>query len=195
MGGSRLSQCPPWFVPDNLTGTCRSGPTLDGLIEQDLSFMQTSVTNCHCMTYRNGSLTVGFCVHQCSMFTPYYSLPCNTSQLQNRSCPPYLNRRGYLCSQCIKGHRFLVYSYSMGCVRCQNYQYNWLKYLTVTYLPLTLFYIFVALFSINFTSPILSGMVTMFQTVANPFMLRALSAENLLFFQSTPSSSWVFLES
>ena len=170
VGGSRLSQCPPWFVPDNLIGTCRSGPTLDGLIEQDLSLMQTSVMNCYCMTERKGSFSVGYCPHSCFFDTPYYSLPCNISELEIVSCPPNLNRCGYLCSQCIKGHGFPAYSYSMGCVKCDNHQYNWLKYLAVAYLPLALFYVFVALFSINFLSPTLSGVVIISQTIMNPYV-------------------------
>ena len=170
--GSRLSQCPPWFVPDNLTGTCRSGPTLDGLIEQDLSLMQTRVMHCHCMTEENGSLTVGFCFHKCLFETPYYSLPCKISKLENTSCPPYLNRHGYLCSHCIDGYGFPVYSYSLGCVRCENYKYNWVKYLIVAYVPLTLFYIAVALFSVNFTSPMLSGAVMLFQIGGSPLLTR-----------------------
>ena len=170
VGGSRLSLCPPWFVPDNLTGTCRSGPTLDGLIEQDLSLMQTRVMHCHCMTEENGSLTVSFCFHKCLFETPYYSLPCKISKLENTSCPPYLNRHGYLCSHCIDGYGFPVYSYSLGCVTCENYKYNWVKYLIVAYVPLTLFYIVIALFSVNFTSPMLSGAVILFQVGDNPLL-------------------------
>ena len=169
VGGSRLSQCPPWFVPDNLTGTCRSGPTLDGLIEQDLSLMQTSVTNCYCMTEENGTFSVGLCMHQCMYFS-FYTLPCLSSQLEDRSCPPKWNRHGYLCTQCAHGYGFSVYSYPTKCVRCEDYQYNWLMYLAVAYLSLTLFYVFVTIFSINFTSPTLCGVVMMFQIVGNPFL-------------------------
>ena len=125
---------------------------------------------CYCMTESNGSLTVGFCRHKCLLRTAYYSLACNISELQNISCPVRFNRRGYLCSQCIGGYGFPVYSYSFGCVKCENFKYNWVKYLAVAYVPLTFFYIFVALFSINFTSPMLSGAVMLFQIGANPFL-------------------------
>ena len=175
VSGSWLSQCPPWFAPGNLsTGTCSPGPSLDGLIEQDLSLMQTRIINCYCMTEENGSFVVGFCLHQCIYFS-FYSLPCLRTELENWSCPPHLHREGNLCSECAKDHRIPVYSYSTECVRCENYEYNWLKYLAVAYLPLTVFYLFVALFSINFVSPKLGGVVIIFKIVGNPSLVGILS--------------------
>ena len=81
--GSWLSQCPPWFAPDNLTGTCLPGPSLDRLIEQDLSMLQTRLLHCYCMTEENGTLSVGFCMHKCvyKQGFAYSSLPCNSSEL------------------------------------------------------------------------------------------------------------------
>ena len=171
--GSWLSQCPPWFAPDNFTGICLPGPSLDRLIEQDLSMLQTRLLHCYCMTEENGILSVGFCIHKCvyKQGFAYSSLPCNASELGNWSCPSYLKRHGYLCSKCEKDHGIPVYSYSTQCVECKNCNYNWLKYLAAAYVPLTLFYIFVAIFSINFTSPKLSGVVLLFQIIGNPFML------------------------
>ena len=69
-----------------------------------------------------------------------------------------------------------VYSYTQGCVRCENYKYI-IQLAKVSGSSLSpsysvLYNVFVALFSINFTSPLLSGVVTMFQIVANPFMLK-----------------------
>ena len=61
-----------------------------------------------------------------------------------------------------------MYSYDLGCVKCDNYKYNWLKYLAVAFLPLTLFYILVTLFSISFTSPLLTGLVMVFQIEGHP---------------------------
>ena len=126
---------------------------------------------CYCMTEKNGFASVDFCLHTCLSLTPYYTLPCHVSQLQNFTCPPYLNRRGQFCSKCIQGYAYPVYSYSLSCVKCVDYKYNWLKYLAAAYLPLTFFYILIAMFSISFTSPVLSGVVTMFQLGANPISL------------------------
>ena len=162
----RLLGCPPWFTPGILPGTCKPGPPLDDLTEQDKSLMHTRVMYCHC------SFSVGLCLHKCVMRGySYLPLPCDVSQLQNVSCPSHLNRRGHLCSECTDGYGLPVYSYALNCVICINYQYNWLKYLAVAYGPIAIFYIFAALFSINFTSPTISGVILMFQSFGNPLLL------------------------
>ena len=169
--GDNHVECPPWFIPNNVTGGCSAGPPLDGLVQQEVTTLQTNVKQCHCMTEKDGFASVGFCFHTCLSLMPYYTLPCHVSQLQNFTCPPYLNRHGQFCSKCIHGYANPAYSYSLSCVKCVDYTYNWLKYLAAAYLPLTFFYILVAVFSISFTSPILSGVVTMFQLAANPISL------------------------
>ena len=78
-----------------------------------------------------------------------------------------------------------VYSYELKCVKCVDYQYNWLKYLAAVFLPLTIVYILVALFSISFTSPLLSGVVLFFQMAANPthiYVLFSLVDEGAIIF-------------
>ena len=165
-------QCPPWFFPDNLTGTCIPGSSLDGLLELDLSMMQTHVMQCNCMTEKDGVFSVGFCLHKCSHIFSYYSLPCNISELEDASCPPNLNRHGLICRQCKHGFGISAYSYSLACVECVDYKYNWMKYIAVVYVPLTLFYIFVTLFSINFTSVAFTSVVMLCQVCSNPLLAR-----------------------
>ena len=166
--GQGLS-CPPWFTSE--AGECRPGPTLGGIIQQDLLTLQTSLLLCHCMSEVNGALVVGACMYTCKAVMGYYPLPCHVSQLQNFTCGD-LHRRGELCGQCEDGYAIPVYSYDLACVRCENYKYNWLKYVAVAFLPLTLFYILVCLFSISFTSPAVSGFVTVYQIGAHPMQLQ-----------------------
>ena len=168
--GSWIVQCPPWFAADDDSGRCKAGPTLDGMIDQDSSLLETCLMPCNCMTEENGALTIGFCLQACAALQ-YYSLPCDVHQLQNWSCQ-YLNRHGVLCSQCLEGFSLPVYSYTLECVRCESYKYNWLKYLVAAYLPLIFLYICVALFSINFASPNLNGAVIMFQIAGHPVILQ-----------------------
>ena len=173
--GKPTAECPPWFTQGNETGDCRAGPTLNGIIQQDMSTLQTSIMQCFCMTEEDGVLIVGACLHECLSITPYYPLPCRISQIQNFTCPPNLKRSGPLCSKCINRHAYPVYSYNLVCVECEDYKYNWLKYLAAAYLPLTVFYILVAMFSISFTSPLIIGVVMLFQLAASPTLLQALS--------------------
>ena len=88
-----------------------------------------------------------------------------------------MNRHGYLGSQCNEGYALPVYSYTLGCVKCKIYKYNWIAYLAVVYFPLKLFYIVVAMFSINFTSPTLSGVITFYQIAANPAVVQLIVHE------------------
>ena len=170
--GKPPAECPPWFTRGNESGNCRAGPTLNGMIQQDMSTLQTSIMQCFCMTEEDGVLIVGACLHECLSITPYYPLPCHVSQIQNFTCPPSLKRGGPLCTKCINGHAYPVYSYKKECFKCEHYKYNWLKYLAVAYLPLTIFYILVAMFSISFTSPLIIGLVMLFQLAASPTMLQ-----------------------
>ena len=173
-GRYNQSECPLWFNRDNQTGLCRAGPTLNGIIQQDMSTLQTSIMQCYCMTEEDGVFTVAGCLHKCLSITPYYQLPCQVSQLQNYTCPPSLKRNGTLCSKCMDGYAYPVYSYKIECVMCKDYEYNWLKYLAAAYLPLTLFYIVVALFSISFTSPVVIGLIMVCQLIASPLLLQLL---------------------
>ena len=168
---SLVSECPLWYNRDAATGHCQAGPQLNGIIWQDASTLQTSVLECNCMTVEDGALSVGTCLYTCNTLVGYYPLPCNVSQLQNFTCADF-HRHGRLCSQCNEGYALPVYSYDLECVKCEDYEYNWLKYLTAAFLPLTLFYILVTLFSISFTSPTLSAVVTLFQIGANPVQLQ-----------------------
>ena len=50
----RATECPLWFKRDNVTNVCTAGPTLDGIIRQDMSTLQTSIMQCYCMTEEDG---------------------------------------------------------------------------------------------------------------------------------------------
>ena len=120
-----------------------------------LATLQTYLLECNCMTQYSGTLAVGACVYTCNALVGYFPLSCDVTDLNNLTCAG-LNKEGQLCGQCIKDHTPPVYSYDLRCVKCKDYQYNWLKCLTVAFLPLTVFCV-VTVFSISFTSPLLSG--------------------------------------
>ena len=168
--GDRL-ECPPWFQLDNQTRACHSGPQLGGIVQQDMLTLQTSLQECNCMTSENGALFVGACLYTCNAIKGYFPLPCHISELEDFMCAD-LNRRGHLCGQCIENYSQPVYSYEMKCVKCEDYKYNWLKYLAVAFLPLTIFYLLITLLSISFTSPLLSSVVIVSQIAAHPTQLQ-----------------------
>ena len=70
-----------------------------------------------------------------------------------------------------------VYSYSLACVECSDYKYNWLKYAAAAFLPLTAFYVLVVIFRISVTSEAMSAYVLASQIIAAPVHLRLLAIE------------------
>ena len=76
---------------------------------------------------------------------------------------------------CEDGFAPPVYSYYFGCVNCSNYnnyKYNWLKYIAVAYLPLTVFYFVVILARIRATSAEVNALVYIVQTSAFSTLLK-----------------------
>ena len=66
-------------------------------------------------------------------------LPMNVSELRDdaRLCD-YWHRTGQLCGECDKNYTLPVYSYYLGCVKCEDYRYGWVKFIVAAFLPLTL---------------------------------------------------------
>ena len=85
-----------------------------------------------------------------------------TTEFNGKLCGPY-QRTGVMCGKCIDGYSSPVYSYNLSCVECSDYKYNWLKYIVIAYLPLTLFYIVVVLFRFSATSGHVVGFITISQ--------------------------------
>ena len=142
---------------------------------------------CYCMTSSDVANTevVGNCVYNCgtnSSIRTYYSIPRDVSALDNASCGEY-NRRGQMCSRCKQGYGVAVYSYNYYCTQCSDYRTNWIWYLGVAFLPLTLFYVAVVAVNLDTTRTILSCYILFGQIVTAPVI------SNLYEFQEKGSIS------
>jgi len=71
---------------------------------------------------------------------------------------------GQLCSKCKHGFAPLAYSYSLTCVECSNYTMNWIKYIAVAFLPLTLFLGVIVVFRLSVTSGFCIGNILFYAT-------------------------------
>ena len=147
----------------------------------------------HCMTYNEVLIetVVGHCLYsfvhgQSRIHRYYWKVPrlkhrndtalCQfTEKCDGISCTQYQYKTGPMCSRCVDGYASPVYSYSLACVECKDYKYNWLKYIAVAFLPLTIFYIIVILFRISATSGALNGYVLMCQLITTPVYVRLIS--------------------
>ena len=197
---STSSDCPAlWKRMQN--GSCVCGDSLDSVVRCDPTTKEVSILVYHCMTFSEelNQTLVGHCstVNYYSgngPYSDYYSLKGvrNISRDLNDLMCRYdkrclnksfnlcdirnLQRTGLMCGACGEGYTPPVYSYSTACVKCtKEYKYNWLKYIAVAFLPLTVFYIIVVLFRITITSGSMNGLVLVSQIIASPIMERLLN--------------------
>ena len=83
----------------------------------------------------------------------YRLLPENISELNDYMCGP-LNRKGYLCSDCIDGFgpSMSKIEHANHCYECSGNHWGVMLYLAIVLLPLTLLYLLILIFQIRMTS-------------------------------------------
>ena len=57
-------------------------------------------------------------------------------------------------------------------MECKDYKYNWLKYIAVAYVPLTVFYILIVALRLSVSSASMVVYVTVSQIIAAPGLMR-----------------------
>ena len=152
------TQCPPWQTLDRTSNYCK-GYGKNYVVDCNENPYSLQILACYCMTYKAGQTLVGSSLYTCQreLNSYYLNITANSiAQINREICGPF-KRRGQMCGQCIPGHAPPVYSYSLYCVRCTTS--NWGKYLAISLLPSTAFFVFVLLFRISATSPSLSGFI------------------------------------
>ena len=162
-----------WLTPTS-TG-CECGSSLGGKVECNSSSGNVYLLACYLMTYSidESMLVVGRSLFGCGKGVyPYYRLPSNTSKLNDFLCSKY-HRRGQLCGRCEEEYAPPVYSYNLSCVKCtDHYANNWMKYLAVSLLPLTLFFIIIVTCRISVTSGVMNAFILLSQTISLPVISR-----------------------
>ena len=183
-GGSPVAGalCLPWATDNTTSGECEcSVPQLKGAVQcGDTEGHQLSVRFCTCISYSEdlNTVLIGSCLYTC--FIPIESGEASTSHqlsvtnltsLNHALCSRY-NRQGFMCGECVEDHAPAVYSYTVDCVQCLEYRYNWLKYLAVAYLPPTVLYFIVLALSISVTSGRMVAYVALCQIVTTPALVQ-----------------------
>lgn len=152
------------------TSSCRCGFTSNVVICDDNS-LQVNVLKCYCMTYSrlHNTTVVGSCMYTCKPYKQhgdiYYRIPKSLQALNNATCGRH-NRKEQMCSHCRETYAPSVYSYDYYCTECSEYEYNWVKYLLIAYLPLTLFYVVTLCFKISITRSSLYAHVLLSQLMS-----------------------------
>ena len=173
---SEQTDCPTWKYYQDSSNSCVCNNHVGGAIDcfEESPYVRIQQYYCIFFSENFNSTLIGSC--------PYgqpATLPKNASEIKDYfgQCS-YLRRKGPLCGECEDNYSLPVYAYNLGCVKCKNFKYGWLKFITVAFLPLTLFYALVIIFRISATSPTLNGYVLFSQITTTPAMIRFFYTEN-----------------
>ena len=176
---TEVATCPTWTYPSPPHNECVCGASLaDAIICNSETLTLQITVKYFCMFFSEELQTtlIGTC--------PYGSggrLPRNVSQIEeDYSLCFYLHRKGQLCGECEDNYTLSAYSYYLGCVKCENYENGWIKFIAVAFLPLTLFYTMVIMFRISVTSSTLNAFVMVNQLIASPPVIRHIYSSNLI---------------
>jgi len=167
--------CPLWSNK-NETGDCTCGNAVEKIVQCSKESHSIYLKDCFCMTPdpSNTEAVVGYCIFTCSRLTEeskHYLLmskvnATSLSDLSYETCGAY-NREGVMCSKCIKDHGISVNPFNVSCIPCERSGHNWVKYLTVVYIPLTVFVFIIILLRFNANSGAFVTYVMLSQMMAN----------------------------
>ena len=170
-----------YYSGNETNGVCECSDIPYQAVLCDPAIPRTSILECYCMTYNyeQNVTEVGLCLYGCVhniiydnyMPNVYYLLPQNIVELNMYTCGE-INRDSTLCGKCKAGYSPLVYSYDMSCMNCTGMTYNWIKYIAVAYIPLTLFFIIIVIVRFDGTSPLVKGLVSVCQCLVSPICIR-----------------------
>ena len=156
------SGCPTWHR--NTSRHCECGVEVLGIIcHEDENTVDVSMGCCMTYDYSTDSVLAGSCPYGYSSNMTnrrYSTLPIDPTQLNETTCGPY-NREGLLCGYCIEGFGPAVYSTDLSCANCTDISTGLaiMCYLLLQFLPVTVFFLLIAIFHLNITSGPMLGYV------------------------------------
>ena len=138
--------CSPWSHCYADTEQCECPAELKELVRCNRQGYINAVRDCHCLTYDHITHTteMGHCIYNCANYArKEYVVCCTTVSLDpdnwtSEMCGRY-HRTGPLCGDCITDYYPQVYSLDVSCKPCSSSWSNWVKYLLLAYVPLTVF--------------------------------------------------------
>ena len=102
----------------------------------------------------------------------YVQLPKLISQLNDYMCAP-LNRRGYMCRECVEGFgpSMTQTSYTDTCYTCRDTVRGVILYLSLEFVSSTVFYLLILLFQINMTLAPMTSFIMYSQLIVMAFQI------------------------
>ena len=162
--------CPLAFAPKG--NSCVCADWSNGIVTCDNVSQRAFMQIGYCMTYNNatGEIRAGGC--QKSNFRSdsvklYYPLPTEVSDLNDEMCGPF-NTKGLLCGECQDGFAISPLT-TIHCINCTNTSNDWMKYLAVAYLPVTVMFTIITVFSLSFVSGPINSFIFFAQVTSLQF--------------------------
>ena len=171
---SGLPTCPTWTYRSPHHNQCVCGIRLHKNIICDSSTLTTVVTErfiCVFFSRELQTTLAGTCPYGSSGVLPRNASEIDVPEESEWFCS-HLHRTSQLCGECEPNYTLPIYSYYLGCVKCESYENGWVKFAAAAFLPLTLFYIIVVTFRISATSPTLNAFIMVNQIIAIPSIIR-----------------------
>ena len=166
-----LKPCPPGFISTgNGTCVCPKGD-YNGYINCDPLLYTINIKKASWLgkvpNYEEHLLGLSPYVTS-SSGSSYISLPQDPNNLSDALCGK-MDRRGVLCGECIDEYGVAVNSYDYKCVNCPDthVHYNWLFYILTEFLPVTLFFAIVFIFSMTVTTGPLNSYIIFAQLITS----------------------------
>ena len=177
--------CPTWTYFNSDTQRCQCGRRVHHfascVADGNTSKVEVLVRFCMTQNKEQTKVVVGPCPYNSKPtlkndvnLDVYISVPRNITELDKALCGN-TNRTGQLCGQCVEGHSPPVYSYYPQCVNCTSGTNNWPKYLAVSLLPTTVFFLGILTLRLRATSPLLNGYILLCQIITAPPIQRLIA--------------------
>ena len=147
-----------WEEYNNISASCVSGNNRGFIKCNSDGSVSILPWHCLCLTLMdNSTAVVSPCLYSFKQFLKFKSHEYDdnkmtyTLQTASAFCNSF-NRQGLLCGECRPGYGIPVFSNSLACTDCVDYQWNWLKYIALAYLPTTCLFGIMFIFKISTTS-------------------------------------------
>ena len=166
-----------WTIVEEHNGStsCECGSDLGGVLQCGRNSLEVKLLSCYCMSSyeKDPNVTVvGACLVNCKGLRGTYFNP--VEKTDDGSTYKH-HRTGQLYGGCEEGYSISAYSYNWYCVNCSTHSdttKHWVEYVTVAFLPLTVFFLVVTTLHIRVTSPALNAFVLCCQLLTSPAQLR-----------------------
>ena len=164
--------CPPGFVPQKNSCVCADWP--NAIVTCDEDSRNASMQIGYCMTYDNETkeVRVGHCIQSYfrnDSYQLYYPLPAEVSELNDQMCGPS-NSKGLLCGNCQNGFAISP-RLTISCINCtgSHASNGRIKFVVVTYLPITIIFFVITVFAISVVSGPVNSFIFFGQVTASNY--------------------------